>query len=80
MTGGASEHEPAVVLDCRGRPCPVPVIELAKALPGVAVGEVVQVLSDDPAARLDFPAWCRMRGQDYLGESPRQTFSIRRAS
>lgn len=69
----------ALVLDCRGRPCPVPVIELARALPTVAVDEVVAVLSDDPAARLDIPAWCRMRGQDYLGEAPPDTFSVRRA-
>ncbi|MGI8535530.1 MAG: sulfurtransferase TusA family protein [Mycobacteriales bacterium] len=69
----------ALVLDCRGRPCPVPVIELARALPTVAVDEVVAVLSDDPAARLDIPAWCRMRGQDYLGEAPSGTFSVRRA-
>lgn len=58
---------PDVVVDCLGRPCPIPVIELAKAMRGVGVGQVVQVLSDDPAARLDVPAWCRMRGQEYLG-------------
>ena len=58
-----------LVVDCLGRPCPVPVIELARALPTVAVGEVVRVLSDDPAARLDVPAWCRMRDQEYLGET-----------
>ena len=68
----------ALVLDCLGRPCPVPVIELARALPGVEVGEVLDVLSDDPAARLDIPAWCRMRQQDYLGEAPAETFSVRR--
>lgn len=68
----------ALVLDCLGRPCPVPVIELARALPGVEVGEVLDVLSDDPAARLDIPAWCRMRQQDYLGEAPAGTFSVRR--
>ena len=78
--GRPTDEEPAtVVLDCLGRPCPVPVIELARTLPTVSVGEVVAVLSDDPAARLDFPAWCRMRGQDYLGESPAGTFSVRRA-
>ena len=59
-----------LVIDCLGRPCPVPVIELAKALPGVAVGGVVTVLADDPAAALDVPAFCRMRGQAYLGSRP----------
>lgn len=62
---------PDAVVDCLGRPCPVPIIELAKAVPGVQIGQVVEVRSDDPAARLDVPAWCRMRGQEYLGESGR---------
>jgi TusA-related sulfurtransferase len=55
------------VLDCLGKPCPVPVIELARALPTVPVGELLAVLSDDPAAATDIPAWCRMRGQSYEG-------------
>ena len=58
-------------VDCLGRPCPVPVIELARAILTVEVGDTVEVLSDDPAARVDIPAWCRMRGQEYIGEQPR---------
>ncbi|PWN03516.1 preprotein translocase subunit TatB [Nocardioides silvaticus] len=58
----------AVELDCRGAVCPRPIIELAKALPSVAVGETLAVVADDPAARHDVPAWCRMRGQEYVGE------------
>ena len=34
------------------------------------VGGTVTVLADDEAARLDIPAWCEMRGQEYLGEHP----------
>ena len=56
-----------MILDCVGRPCPVPVIEVAKAVQELAVGEVVTVLADDPAAATDLPAWCRMRGQGWLG-------------
>jgi tRNA 2-thiouridine synthesizing protein A len=55
-------------LDCRGMPCPRPVIELARALPGIAVGGLLAVVADDPAARYDVPAWCRMREQEYVGE------------
>jgi TusA-related sulfurtransferase len=58
-----------LVLDCRGKLCPLPVIELARRIGEVAVGEVIAVLADDPAARVDVPAWCRMRGQEYAGES-----------
>jgi tRNA 2-thiouridine synthesizing protein A len=55
------------LVDCRGRRCPLPVIELAKALPEVEVGDVIRVLADDPAAAADIPAWCRIRGQTYEG-------------
>ncbi|MFG3151171.1 cysteine desulfurase/sulfurtransferase TusA family protein [Streptomyces sp. NPDC048219] len=59
-----------LVVDAIGRRCPVPVIELAKVIGDVPVGGTVRVLSDDEAARLDIPAWCEMRGQEYLGEEP----------
>jgi tRNA 2-thiouridine synthesizing protein A len=57
-----------IELDCRGLRCPLPIIELAKAFPGLAVGDVIAVVSTDAAARVDVPAWCRMRDQEYLGE------------
>jgi tRNA 2-thiouridine synthesizing protein A len=60
-----AQPEP-VVLDCRGQRCPLPVITLARRLPDVAVGAVLRVLSDDPAAANDIAAWCRMRGQELV--------------
>lgn len=72
-----------IVLDCRGRPCPIPVIELARAIQQAAVGEVVEVRSDDPAAAVDIPAWCRMRGQQFLAEVPAEAsraYRVRRTS
>ncbi|MGH8970251.1 MAG: sulfurtransferase TusA family protein [Actinomycetes bacterium] len=71
----------ALTVDALGRRCPVPVIELARRIGQVAVGEVVAVLADDEAARLDVPAWCEMRGHTYLGEcrDPRgPTYLVRR--
>lgn len=57
-----------IELDCRGKRCPLPIIELAKHIEDVAVGQLLAVVSDDVAARADIPAWCRMRGQEYAGE------------
>jgi TusA-related sulfurtransferase len=54
-------------LDCRGQLCPLPIIALAKAFGDLAVGDTVVVLADDPAAAVDVPAWCRMKGQEYAG-------------
>jgi tRNA 2-thiouridine synthesizing protein A len=58
------------VLDCRGQRCPLPVIALARRLPELPVGAVLRVLADDPAAAVDIPAWCRLRGQEYVGSTP----------
>lgn len=58
---------PALVLDCLGQRCPLPVIELARRIGEVEPGAIVRVLADDPAARVDIPAWCRMRDQEFLG-------------
>ncbi|MER7315629.1 MULTISPECIES: cysteine desulfurase/sulfurtransferase TusA family protein [Streptomyces] len=60
----------SLVVDSLGRRCPVPVIELAKVIGEVPVGATVTVLADDEAARLDIPAWCEMREQEYVGEEP----------
>lgn len=55
-------------LDCRGMLCPQPIIELGRRICDVAVGDLVAVTAEDPAARYDVPAWCRMREQEYVGE------------
>ena len=55
-------------LDCRGLVCPAPVIELARHIGEVGIGDVVGVVASDAAARVDVPAWCRMTGQEYVGE------------
>jgi tRNA 2-thiouridine synthesizing protein A len=76
--------KPDLVLDCTGMRCPLPVIHLARRLSEVPVGGVVEVRADDPAARADIPAWCRMREQEYLGEQaePDQApgYLVRRSS
>ena len=67
----------ALRLDCRGQKCPQPIIELGRRIADVKVGELVELIADDPAAGPDVAAWCRMRGQELLvSESPR--FVVRR--
>ncbi len=48
-------------VDATGLSCPMPVIELAKAVETVGPGEQVRLLATDPAARVDVPVWCRMK-------------------
>ena len=66
------------VLDCRGQRCPLPVIALARRITEVDVGTVVRLLPDDPAAAGDVVAWCRMRGQEYVGPAGPDAFDVRR--
>ncbi|MFF3112039.1 cysteine desulfurase/sulfurtransferase TusA family protein [Kitasatospora sp. NPDC057904] len=68
------------VIDALGKRCPLPVIELAKRIGEVPVGDTVAVLADDEAARLDIPAWCGMRGQKYAGEAPAADYGGDRGS
>lgn len=48
-------------VDARGLACPMPVIELARAINEVAVGARVRLVATDPAAVVDVPVWCRMQ-------------------
>jgi TusA-related sulfurtransferase len=66
------------VVDATGRRCPAPILDLARRIGDVPVGGVVAVLADDPAAAVDVPAWCRMRGHDYLGEPRPGEYRVRR--
>lgn len=59
-----------MIIDARGRRCPLPILDLARHIDDVAVGETISVEADDPAARPDVRAWCRMRGHEYAGEYP----------
>ena len=55
-------------LDCREVICPTPIIELARRVGEVEIGGLIGVVATDAAARVDVPAWCRMTGQEYVGE------------
>lgn len=70
-----------VVVDCLGEFCPVPLIRLSKAVDSAEAGTVIEVWSDDEGAKVDIPVWCRMKGQEFLGRSDRETgwtFLVRR--
>jgi tRNA 2-thiouridine synthesizing protein A len=53
------------------------VIALGRHLADVPVGGTLAVVATDVAARVDVPAWCRMRGQEYAGEDAAEDGSPR---
>jgi len=50
------------VVDARGKLCPQPIIDLAVEVSNSNSGEIIQLLSDDPATWADLQAWSRMTG------------------
>jgi tRNA 2-thiouridine synthesizing protein A len=53
----------AVLADARGRACPLPIVDLARAL---KLHALVELWADDPAARGDLVAFCEATGHQLL--------------
>lgn len=53
------------VLDMRGKPCPIPVIETKKLLRAASAGDVVRVLVDNDAARQNLQKMAQGMGFEF---------------
>lgn len=61
------ESQPLIRIDARGLRCPLPVLRLRKLTEG-RTGRV-ELLTDDPAAEADVPAFARERGWQVAARS-----------
>lgn len=74
--------ESAILVDCRGMLCPMPIIRLSKAVKGVEVGQLVKLLATDPGSEPDLKAWERQTGHTLLSSERTGSdfhFVVRRA-
>jgi len=53
-------------LDCVGLFCPMPILKTRDAMKAMAVGQVLQMTSDDPASEADMKSWTARTGQELL--------------
>jgi TusA-related sulfurtransferase len=53
-------------LNLTGLKCPLPIVELNRAIKQMSPGEELQVIANDPAFPLDVEAWCRRTSQLLL--------------
>jgi TusA-related sulfurtransferase len=60
------EIQATVVVDARGLLCPMPIVKIAKAMKGLAAGEVLKVIATDRGAIADVPAWAGSTGNELL--------------
>jgi len=66
MAGSKPAEHIDETLDCIGLYCPMPVLQTREKIDEIAVGQVLEVLADDPAAEPDLQAWARRAGQELL--------------
>lgn len=55
-----------VQVDARRLLCPMPVIRLQNKVNELQPGDEVEVISTDPGALNDIPAWCRINGHKVV--------------
>jgi tRNA 2-thiouridine synthesizing protein A len=70
-------------LDASGLLCPLPVLKARKRLLGMKNGQVLRLITTDPAAVIDVPHFCTEAGHDLLDQSKddaRMIFMIKRSS
>ena len=68
-------------LDATGLLCPMPVLKARKRLKALTKGQILRVLTDDPAAAVDMPHFCTEQGHTLMSQdlnSVPQLFLIRK--
>lgn len=57
---------PARTLDCVGLYCPEPLLQTREAIDSVDVGDVLEVIADDPAAEEDLTRFAKRTGHEVV--------------
>jgi len=53
-------------IDCTGLFCPMPIVKTREAVAQMAVGQILLMLSDDPASDPDMRSWAQNTGHELL--------------
>lgn len=68
-------------VDARGLVCPMPTLRLAQAIKRVQVGDLVELVSDDPGSEENMAAWTKNTGQELVSaahDGKIHTYQVRR--
>ena len=57
---------PDKVLDCLGLFCPMPILKTRETLMSMVAGQILEMLSDDPASEADMKSWTGRTGHVLL--------------
>ena len=64
--GSDSDRVIAETLDMTGYFCPEPVIRVSEAISDVEVGEVLELVADDPSSEPDIKSWTKRTGHELI--------------
>ena len=66
MAQEAKVVNPDRQIDCTGLFCPMPIVKTREAMTQMTPGQVLEMLSDDPASDPDMRSWAQNTGHDLL--------------
>lgn len=72
-----SSVRPDKKLDLIGFYCPIPVYRTREETDKMKVGQVLEVLADDPAAEEDISHWAKRTGQEVISFSKSEDDKLR---
>ena len=55
-----------ILVDCLGETCPVPLVEMRKALRKAEAGDIVEVHGDHPSSKVEIPMAVKALGLELL--------------
>ena len=64
MVQEAKVVNPDRQIDCTGLFCPMPIVKTREAVTEMTTGQVLEMLSDDPASDPDMRSWARNTGHE----------------
>lgn len=66
MAQEAKVVNPDRQIDCTGLFCPMPIVKTREAMTQMVAGQVLEMLSDDPASDPDLRSWAQNTGHELL--------------
>jgi len=74
---------PDAQIDCTGLFCPMPIVKTREAMRRMTAGQLLEMISDDPASEADMKSWAQITGNDLVAvarEGAVFRFLVRKAS